>query len=64
MKMSNLDHNQYAMLELLAIRPLSCIPPLHMSFVDELSKRGLTVRRGRHWYPTADALKLMGCTIH
>jgi hypothetical protein len=62
--MCGLDRNQYAMLELLAMKPLSFIPPLHMTFVDELSRRGLTVRHGTHWYPTANALKLMGCTLH
>jgi len=62
--MSDLSTNEYALLELLALHPLSFIPPLHMQMLDQLYVRGLTVCRNDQWYPTASALKIVGRTLH
>lgn len=62
--MSKLNNNEYAMLELLALQPLSCIPPLYLSMIDTLSNKGLTARLGDQWYPTATALRILGRTLH
>ena len=62
--MSELNNNEYAMLELLALQPLSCIPPLYMPMIGQLSERGLTLQNGARWYPTATALKIVGRTLH
>jgi hypothetical protein len=62
--MSELNNNEYAMLELLAMHPLSCIPPLYVRLINQLATRGLTVRHGAKWYPTATALRITGRTVH
>ena len=63
-RMSALNNNEYAMLELLALQPLSFIAPLYMPVIGQLLKRGLTMQRGAQWYPTATALKIVGRTLH
>lgn len=62
--MRDLNNNEYAMLELLAMQPLSFIPPLHVPLISRLSTRGLTVQQGAQWYPTATALRIVGRTLH
>ena len=62
--MSELNRHEYALLELLATQPLSYIPPLYISTIDQLSKRGLTVQEGAQWFPTATALRVVGRILH
>ena len=62
--MSDLNNHEYAMLELLAMQPLSVIPPLYVPLISQLSTRGLTVQEGAQWYPTASALRILGSTLH
>lgn len=62
--MSKLSRDEYAILELLALQPLSCIPPMHRRMIDLLLERGLTVHFNSKWYPTASALKIVGRTLH
>ena len=62
--MSDLNNNEYAMLELLTLQPLSVVPPLHMPLISQLSTRGLAVKEGAQWYPTASALRILGSTLH
>ena len=62
--MRDLSRNEYAMLELLALQPLSCIPPLHRPLISQLSERGLTMHVDAHWYATATALKMVGRSLH
>ena len=62
--MSDLNNHEYAMLELLTLKPLSVIPPLYVPLISQLSTRGLTVQEGAHWYPTATALRIVGRTLH
>ena len=61
--MSELSTNEYAMLELLALQPLTCIPPLHVPTISQLSERGLAEQLDARWYPTATALKIVGRTL-
>ena len=62
--LSELNNHEYAMLELLAMQPLSVIPPLYVPLISQLSTRGLTVQEGAQWYPTATALRIVGRTLH
>jgi hypothetical protein len=64
MIMSDLNNHEYAMLVLLAMQPLSVIPPMYMPLISQLSTRGLTVQKDAQWYPTATALRIMGRTLH
>ena len=62
--MSKLDRNEYALLELMALEPLSVIPPMHQATAAQLAERGLTVRRGTCWMATTAGLKLVGRLPH
>lgn len=62
--MRKLSIEEHAMLELLALRPLSYIPPIHMSTMSQLSERGLTVRVNATWHPTGSALRIVGQYLH
>ncbi len=62
--MSKLERNEYALLELMAIKPLSVIPPIHQSLVEHLVERGFTMRQGTEWYATATGLKVVGRQLH
>ena len=59
-----LDNNEAAILELLAIKPLSYFPPLPRSIVEQLARKGLAVFSDGQWYPTADGLSYTGRTLH
>ena len=62
--MRKLEPDEYALLELLAMEPLSYIPPLHQSVAEALIARGLTVKQGQHWYATANGLRVVGRALH
>ncbi|MBU2533886.1 MAG: hypothetical protein KKB37_14185 [Alphaproteobacteria bacterium] len=62
--MSNLDGNAYALLELLALKPLSVIPPMHLSLAERLKAEGLTTFQSAQWHPTANGLRAVGHTLH
>jgi hypothetical protein len=64
MIMSDLNNHEYAMLELLAMQPLSVIPTMYRPLISQLSTRGLTVQKDAQWYPTATALRIVGRTLH
>lgn len=59
-----LSNNELAVLELLAFKPLSFIPPTSTMIVLRLSDRGLAVFKDGHWYPTAQGLSETGRTLH
>ena len=59
-----LDNNEIAVLELLAIKPLSYFPPLPRSIAEQLARKGLAIFSDGHWYPTADGLSHAGRTLH
>jgi hypothetical protein len=51
--MSRLDQDQDVLLELLAMRPLSYLPPFHAQVAAELQTCGLIVCDTAHWRLTA-----------
>lgn len=59
-----LNGNEYAIVELLAIKPLSYVPPTHLPIIKKLSKQGVVKRREGHWYLTKVGLILAGRTMH
>jgi hypothetical protein len=62
--MYELSPNAYAMLELVADKPLSVVPPLHQPLVEWLSESGLMVKFGSQWYASAEGLRTVGRTLH
>jgi hypothetical protein len=62
--MYELSANAYAMLELVADKPLSVVPPLHLPLVEQLSESGLMVKSGSQWYASAAGLRTVGRTLH
>jgi hypothetical protein len=59
-----LDNDEAAILELLAIRPLSYFPPLPRSIAEQLALKGLAIFSDGQWYLTADGLTYTGRTLH
>ena len=59
-----LDNNEIAVLELLAIKPLSYFPPLPRGIAEQLARKGLAIFSDGQWYPTADGLSCAGRTVH
>ena len=62
--MHTIDQNDYALLELAAMKPIGFLPPLHLSAAETLVRRGLLKREGEQWLPTRIGLHLLGRTIH
>ena len=62
--MYQLERNEQALLELLAIEPVSMIPRIHRLLVDRLAERGLAMKQGARWYVTAAGLKFLGRVLH
>jgi hypothetical protein len=51
-----LSGNETALVELLALKPLSDLPPLHRSIAEKLARRGMVRREGGTWHPTPAGL--------
>ena len=51
-----MDSNEIALLELLAIKPISFFPPQPYMIARRLARRGLVAFKDGHWYPTAEGL--------
>ena len=62
--MLQLDENDYAMLELLAMQPIGSLHPFHSLIAEHLSEMGLLKKVDSCWHPTAKGLRLLGCTVH
>ena len=52
-----MDSNEIALLELLAIKPLSYFPPQPYMIARRLARRGLVAFKDGHWYPTAEGIE-------
>jgi hypothetical protein len=52
------------MLELVAMKPLSYFPPLHLAIAERLCRRGLLRLHGERWCLTKDGLELVHRTLH
>ena len=53
-----------AMLELLAMKPLSCVPPYLYMIARRLCRRGLAVFANGTWYATSKGISVTGRTLH
>lgn len=62
--MYRLGENAYALLELSAMKPISYLPPYHLSVAEQLLREGLMKLEGRHWHPTMCGLRVIGRTLH
>lgn len=62
--MPELDSNEIAVLELLAMRPLSYFPPQPYVIARRLARRGLVAFKDGRWHPTAEGLSVTGRTVH
>ena len=62
--MDVLDSNEFAVLELLAIKPLTFFPPLPRLIARRLARRGLVRFQDGRWHPPAEGLNLAGRTLH
>lgn len=62
--MVGLDNNEIAVLELLAMKPLSYFPPFPHIIARRLAHRGLVVFQDGRWHPTAEGLSITGRTVH
>ena len=62
--MDVLDSNEFAVLELVVMKPLTFFPPLPRLIARRLARRGLVRFQGGCWHPTAEGLNLAGRTLH
>ena len=51
-----MNSNEIALLELLAINPISYFPPQPYMIARRLARRGLVAFKDGQWYPTAEGL--------
>jgi hypothetical protein len=62
--MYELDCNEEAILALLALRPISYIPPQPCEIARRLARRGLVAYSHGQWHPTAQGLDLARRSLH
>jgi hypothetical protein len=62
--MYELDCNEMAILALLAMRPISYIPPQPCAIAERLARRGLVEFSQGQWHPTARGLDLAQRSPH
>lgn len=62
--MTQLNGNAFALVELLAVQPLSYVPPIHQSTIDTLIRLGLVRKHDGVWYLTQSGLEISGRTLH
>ncbi len=55
-----LEDDEYALLELVKMKPLSYIPPLHLAKAEKLMREGILLWKDCQWYPTAVGMALAG----
>ena len=55
-----LDNNEFAVLELLAMKPLSYFPPFPQMIATRLARRGLVIFKDGRWHPTAEGFSRIG----
>lgn len=62
--MRQLQSDEYAILVLVAMKPVSYLPPIHCATAEKLSRLGLIKRDDNQWYPTAQGLVFARVTLH
>jgi hypothetical protein len=58
--MGQLDEDEDALLELLALKPQSALPTYYGAIAERLSQRGLVARLGATWVPTGMGYFMLG----
>ena len=53
-----MDSNEIALLELLAIKPISYFPPQAYMMARRLARKGLVAFKDGRWFPTAEGLSI------
>jgi Mn-dependent DtxR family transcriptional regulator len=53
-----MDSNEIALLELLAIKPVSYFPPQGYMMARRLARRGLVAFKDGRWFPTDEGLRI------
>jgi hypothetical protein len=53
-----LSGNDYALLRIAALQPISRLPAMHQPAAEKLEEQGLIRRQGSVWFPTPDGLAL------
>jgi hypothetical protein len=53
-----MDSNEIALLELLAIKPISYFPPQTYVMARRLARKGLVAFKDGRWFPTAEGLSI------
>ena len=53
-----MDSNEIALLELLAIKPISYFPPQAYMMARRLARKGLVTFKDGHWFPTDEGLSI------
>jgi hypothetical protein len=62
--MCKLQNDEYAILLLVAMKPLSYLPRMHVAAAENLSRLGLIKLEQHQWCPTAQGLALARETLH
>lgn len=62
--MHAIGENDYALLELSAMKPISFLPPLHLSVAERLVRQGFLKHEAQHWLPTRTGLQVLGRIVH
>jgi len=53
-----MDSNEIALLELLAIKPISYFPPQAYMMARRLARKGLVAFKDGRWFPTTEGLRI------
>lgn len=62
--MCQLNENEAAVLELLAMAPISCFPSQPKVWVRRLKREGLAIEQDGTWFPTLAGLRQLGRVVH
>ena len=62
--MPELNDNELAVLELIAMQPRAYFPPQVRPFAEMLSRSGLAIQAEGRWYVTAAGLRQTNRTVH
>jgi hypothetical protein len=54
--MRQLQSDEYAILVLVAMKPVSYLPPIHSAIAEKLQRLGLIRQHDNRWCPTAQGL--------
>ena len=61
--MRHLQSDEYAILILVAMKPVSYLPPIHVATAEKLRRLGLIKQNDNQWCPTAQGLACARWTL-